>query len=338
MRIGIIGTGWYGNYIATELCDNHDVTLIDKQDDIFSGSSSKNQNRLHLGFHYPRSSKTRNRCKKFYEEFVDKYYEIIEDIPENWYIIPKESLIDFNSFTAIFYHEKYNFELLDNKYFNGIDGKIIKVNEKYINPVKAKTYFKSVLKGKVNYLFNTNIDNMVQHNNEVILNNEYHFDVVFNCTYNQISDNENDCNYEKCVQLIYKKVGYVPFDCVTMMDGRFNSLFSYGENKYTLTDVEFTPVFQSSDINTLYEKEISKKMLSEIIEKMETKISIYYPDFNKYFVYENKLISYKCKNINNNADRSINIVINNRIMNVWCGKISLVFELKDNVAEFIDRI
>lgn len=49
MKIAIIGAGWIGCHLAHKLKNNHKITIYDKED-IFSGSSSNNQNRLHLGF------------------------------------------------------------------------------------------------------------------------------------------------------------------------------------------------------------------------------------------------------------------------------------------------
>ena len=75
-NICIIGGGWYGCYIAEYLLDNFNhlnITLIDERNDIFEGSSSNNQNRLHLGYHYPRSSETIIEAKKNFKKFGKIY-------------------------------------------------------------------------------------------------------------------------------------------------------------------------------------------------------------------------------------------------------------------------
>ena len=65
MKIAIIGAGWFGCHLASELKnDGHSILLFEKEKDIFAGASGNNQNRLHLGYHYPRSYITREQSKK----------------------------------------------------------------------------------------------------------------------------------------------------------------------------------------------------------------------------------------------------------------------------------
>jgi replicative DNA helicase len=67
--------------------DNVSITIIDKNDEIFGGSSYNNQNRLHLGFHYPRCSITQQKCKKHFQHFIKQYANLLEDIDKNFYVI-----------------------------------------------------------------------------------------------------------------------------------------------------------------------------------------------------------------------------------------------------------
>ena len=55
MKIAIIGGGWVGCHLALNLKNDHDVVIFDKNDELFSETSYKNQNRLHYGFHYSRN-------------------------------------------------------------------------------------------------------------------------------------------------------------------------------------------------------------------------------------------------------------------------------------------
>ena len=59
MKIAIIGGGWVGCHLTYKLQNSHDVTLFEKNENLFQETSFNNQNRLHLGFHYARNSKTR---------------------------------------------------------------------------------------------------------------------------------------------------------------------------------------------------------------------------------------------------------------------------------------
>ena len=72
-NIIIIGTGWYGLYTALLLQNKYNVIILEKNSEIFNNSSNYNQNRLHLGYHYPRCSKTRNLCVNSYHKFINKF-------------------------------------------------------------------------------------------------------------------------------------------------------------------------------------------------------------------------------------------------------------------------
>ena len=51
----IIGSGWYGlhsyKFIKNAYGDLINLTVLEKNNDIFNNSSRYNQNRLHLGYH-----------------------------------------------------------------------------------------------------------------------------------------------------------------------------------------------------------------------------------------------------------------------------------------------
>ena len=72
--ITIIGAGWYGCYIGLKL-KQHGVKfeILEKQSDIFLGSSGFNQNRLHQGYHYPRDYATRKTSLEGFDKFNSKF-------------------------------------------------------------------------------------------------------------------------------------------------------------------------------------------------------------------------------------------------------------------------
>ena len=332
-NIAIIGGGWYGCFITEYLLENYNnlnITIIEKNDDIFKGSSYYNQNRLHLGFHYPRSSITRQKCKKNFDIFCNKYKNIIEDTKKNYYVVANNSNINFENF--ITQYDNYN--ILPNTFLNNIENDIINSNEKYINFIKAKQYFKDKFSNKINFKYNYTVHNITNNNGIVKINYELEYNKVFNCTYNQIHST-TDVIYEKCLTLIYTKINEVPFDCLTIMDGMYSSIYKYFDNKYSLTNVQYTPLITS--INNFDDvKNYNEYNLNEKIELFEQNIIHFYPDFKKNFIYDHFYESFKCKNISDNDNRDINIDINENIFNVWCGKISLIFELNDYIDKFID--
>lgn len=142
MHIIIIGSGWYGLHTYLLLQNTgHKITILEKKKTIFDNSSNFNQNRLHLGYHYPRSSKTRELCLKGYSRFILKYRELIDFIDSNYYLISKKSIIDYETYIQIFNNDNYYHNIEKNHYFQNIDGNIINTKEKIINSFKAKKYF-----------------------------------------------------------------------------------------------------------------------------------------------------------------------------------------------------
>ena len=149
MKVSIIGGGWLGCHIASKLkLENHNIALYEKSD-IFAGSSFYNQNRLHKGFHYSRSEQTRRLCYSTFELFLNDYKHLVEDIPNNYYVVPEnKSLIDFGTFKNIFSYENVQYKEDRLEVLSHIEGSVL-VDEMYINPIKTREHFKSILEHDV---------------------------------------------------------------------------------------------------------------------------------------------------------------------------------------------
>ena len=63
-KIAIVGAGLFGCTIALILSKKHEIDLYETKSDILNEASMCNQFRFHLGFHYPRSTKTVNEIQK----------------------------------------------------------------------------------------------------------------------------------------------------------------------------------------------------------------------------------------------------------------------------------
>ena len=330
-NIAIIGGGWYGCYIAEYLLDNFNhfnITIIEKNNDIFDESSYNNQNRLHLGFHYPRCSITQQKCKKYFQSFIKRYAELVEDIDNNFYAIANDSKIKYSNFIELY----DNFSLEENNFLTNIEGNIINVNEKYINFNKTKNYFKKKFANKLTFVNNCTVTTVKNENGLVNINDAMVYDKVFNCTYNQIQITE-DVFYEKCLTLLYKKKEDIPFECLTIMDGNYSSIFKYSDDTYTLTNVKNTPLIVSKHFD--YVKNFKDYNINNKINLFEDGIVNFYPDFKNKFLYSGYYESFKCKNKSFCDSRDINIEINKNILSTWCGKISFIFELDEHINKFI---
>ena len=338
-KIIIIGSGWYGCHIASILKDKYDITIIEKNNDIFDNSSYYNQNRLHLGYHYCRNFPTRNLCQENYDRFINKYKHLVDIIDNNFYVISNKSIVDFKTFLSIYNYEKFNFELIENNIFNNIEGKIIKVKENVINSDKVYKHFKEELKD-IKFVFGESVKNYVK-NEDVILvynnnNKVYECDILFDCTYNQLGLSKQKYVYELTCSLLYEKINKTQFDAITIMDGKFSSLYprDLTNSIYTLTDVEFTPVICSNKFSDILEYKMTDEKIEEIKSNMVSKFKKYYPNFENDFNYNGYFLSKKTKLISNSDSRDITIEeLDKNIITVNCGKIYGIFDWEDFILK-----
>ena len=88
IKIAIIGAGWFGCHIGYKLKQKKfNIQIFEKGKDIFENASGNNTNRLHLGFHYPRSVKTRKMSSDGYKKFIKQYPNLSIKLQENIYAI-----------------------------------------------------------------------------------------------------------------------------------------------------------------------------------------------------------------------------------------------------------
>lgn len=325
MKYIIIGSGWYGNFLGLILKFlNIEFIILEKNNDIFGSSSSKNQNRLHQGFHYPKSNSTRDECIYGYNLFMKLFGFVISDVSNNYYLIEKNSNVTYDDYINIYKNYDLEFDIVDNVDINinmaNIDG-IIRCSEKLINHNIAYNYFKK-------HLFNNTILNCDKNKLDIdnITYDGVKYDKIINCTYGQLHINDvNEYEYELCVSFVYKSnVDYA----ITMMDGLYFSIYPYLTNMYTLTDVEYTPIYKSNNFEDIinFEKCVSNNDIMIIRNKIENKVKKYLLDFDDTFIYESFNLSYKCKVKGNvGDDRSVRIYEDKHIINVVGGKITGIF-------------
>jgi hypothetical protein len=334
ITILIIGAGWYGCHIASILKEKgYNIIIIDKQNDFFGGSSYSNQNRLHLGYHYPRSKETIDECKDGYIDFMDRYKQIVEDIPKNMYFIDNSnSLVSYDKYISLYeYIEEHNIENIYPFDIYNVHNTYIRVNEKYINHKKAKKYFKDKLQENFIYINNNKIF-------ESIDNIQYHFKdnnikYYINCTYNHLNPIEYD-TYELVISYIYKIRSDTLF-AYTLMDGDFFSLFPHDidNNLYTLTHVSKSVLWKGYDLDEF--KMPSDEIIDIRRKEAEQSVLYYLPDFLKNAEYIRYNVSWKTKPKSTNDDRSVRITMDNNIINVYGGKITGIFSAEKYILNNI---
>lgn len=304
MKVLILGCGWYGCHAASVLL-RAGVTfdLWDTARTFFSGSSSKNQNRLHLGFHYCKSHATRRECIDGYKRFIKLYGQFTLKIPQNIYFIDKNSILDFETYKIIFANDfrtptqiSFDFYVEKSKYQG-----VIAVDERYIDFEACRKHFEEMLGPYL--LSDPPPDQNI-------------YDLIIDCTFQKT----DETFAEDCISHVYRyKHPIKELFAITIVDGPFFSLFPYKDNLFTLTDVEFTP-YKHKDMRAHIEK----------------KAKSYIPDFDSYFEYVESFMSHKIKPINNsNDDRSLIFKKHGKKIIVRGGKIGGIFAMEDMLKNIL---
>ncbi len=327
MKIAIVGGGWVGCHIAYKFKNEHSITLFEKNNNIFNETSFKNQNRLHLGYHYPRSFDTRELCKSSFDSFINDYGFLTESINNNLYCISKKtSLLDFETYLQIY--EDMNHTIV-NQNFKNVSG-CIDTKEKHINFQKAKLFFENELKDLIFFKKISKKDIPILSKN---------FDLVIDATNNHLNLNKKrNVFFELTLTLVYKKKRNYPFGGITLVDGKLFSIYPYYDEYYTVTDVLETPIGEFSKLQELnsYKEKITQEFIEKKKKSIELNIKNYYPSFSRFFSYSNWFISTKVKVKNYTDSRTPVIDIKDNIISCFTGKIQGIYIIEDFIRRHIN--
>ncbi len=298
----IVGAGWFGCSIATHLLTKgYQVQIFEKSFQIFNNVSSHNQNRLHLGFHYPRSFNTRSLCQSNYEKFLNQYGNFVHFIDNNCYYISHDSCLDFQTYKHILIAQNLQFEQIPiPSYLKNLYNECFKVKEGIIDFKKITKKFQNEIQTRYIYL-NTECKSL-----EDLSRDKW----ILNCSYNELNKFE-DNSFEDSMILIYKLTNP---NCkplgITIMDGGFWSLYPFDltKNLYTLTHVSKG---RTSNFNLI---------------DIQNDILKYYPTFLQDFHLEDSFISKKCLMKSTCASRELQLSHQKNTSSVVCGKITGIFD------------
>ncbi len=339
-KIAIIGAGWFGCYIGFDLIKSgFKVKIFEKEKEIFSGASGYNQNRLHLGFHYPRSHKTIKESRNGYKSFVKKFPNFVKKIKNNLYIVAdhKENLVDFEIYKQILKSNKLPFKEEKNDFGLKNYKGIISCKEKLIDMDAAKNFFSKQL--KKNIITNYTINSFKEKNNQIYIDNQS-YDYLINCTWQTSFPNKDlDFTYEACLFFLYKsKVKNHP--AITIMDGPFSTLYPQKKDFFTLYSVKHTRLktfknfYNCKDYLVNYKKNIN---LKDVKKNHENQIMYFYPNFLKNFKFQKKLLTYRTIINYANAERSSKIFQKGRVIDLLSGKIDHVIECSKEIKKCLKK-
>ncbi len=329
LKIAIGGAGWYGCHIgAMLLALGLEVRVFEKDKRPLGGASGNNQFRLHMGFHYPRSHRTRLQSRDGYARFMERYPGLSAEVPKNIYAVPKgDSLIDFQTYKLIMsaagieYRETSPTDVASLGYCN-LDG-VLECQERVILTDKARTYFERRL-GRA-LMTETPITHLVEADDGVIVNGE-RYDFFIDTTWGHLLVPTIPCFWEPTMLLYYEaKADEAAF---TLVDGPLASIYPTEKpGLFTLSSVPHTPLgnFETAAEAVAMRDSVGTELVAQKRRQMEEQISRNVVGFQDRFRFVDAQLSVKTKPIGASDDRSCWVGQYGRSFSVLSGKIDTIF-------------
>jgi len=354
-KVLIIGAGWYGCHAAATLTRlGVAFDMVDSSNSFMAGSSSRNQNRLHLGFHYPRAHKTRTECVTGYNKFMAAYAHLTVSVAANLYLVAKDSVIDYATYRGIFKHEGVPFREVAKSAQVGMpfawkrdayDGAML-TDERMIDCDAAAAHFEGELRGRMLPAYDPAGLTLTR---EGAAYKNARYPMALNCTYGQLgapsdgAPGEPGAAFELSCSWVFRS--RKPFDALfgfTVMDGPFFSVYPYkpAQRLYTLTHVAWTPLLTSPDIGTVNAAIGCPKTLALVDEHRRRALSDVtstIPDFKADFEYRGHFLSVKCKPGLRADDRSLRVRADGGCVSFCGGKITGVFAMEAELVRLFSK-
>ena len=351
----IIGGGIFGLSTAIILGEHgFMVTVLEKENDLMTKASLVNQNRIHMGYHYPRSLSTGKESLIGIQNFKKYYPDTINEKFTKYYAIAKH-----NSKVSAdeFYRFCIELELpLEEKY---PDGELLdrsEVEACWLTPEPVFDYYR--LKNSVTQRIIKNPNINVIRNAEVIKINidqgtkhisisdgsTLHSNYLINATYsklpeiaNAVSKKQIEAKYELCIMPIMElnDSNQNQFG-ITIMDGPYCSLMPKGFNKREYIVYHVNDSVLQTQIGTKFD---SWKPINNFPELVCLKNSAKFFPIIKNMSYLDTWITTRIILPNkeeNDARPTLLIDHNNNIFSIFSGKlttaIDIGFELLNEIS------
>ena len=369
MRIAIIGAGWYGCHLALSLKEaGYDVTLYEKNEEIFSGISGNFGIRLHAGPHYPRSLKTRETCRRGFDAFKARYPDLV--VPHEYSIYAlgekdadgKASKVDADQFRSVC-HESKDCDEIDAKE-HGYSGLIsaFDIDEPSIMLGKPlRDAFKTYLgDAGINVICNVNISEIAKTSSGLSVRNKSSsavYDRVINATSHQsllpkdiTFPFDMEAVYQPCLALVYEDLQAKsrPFSFI-VMDGWFPCMMPVCDNeraesstrKYILTHGKWTIMgsyASPTDARNILVEQLDDEFVERKIKRpSEDEMKRFWPSFSERFRYVGWKGEVLAKLKTKNEFRSAVTFEKDDVIHIIPGKVSNIFDVEKEVFKLIKR-
>jgi glycine/D-amino acid oxidase-like deaminating enzyme len=257
----IIGGGIYGCGLALHYAKKgQNIAVIEKEQDLLQRASLVNQARVHQGYHYPRSLVTAARSRVNYQQFLNKYWDCIDNSFIKLYAIPHR-----NTKVSSWQFQRFCREIgapiqvasknLKRHFNTNLIEEVFQVEEVAFDAAKLKNILKDEMaEYKIEVYYNTEaveIKQTASSELEVLLrkNEAFIATKVINSTYahiNQILEQSDlptlPIKYELTEMALIQMPDELVDLGVTIMDGPFFSVMPYPSKKlHSLSHVRYTP-------------------------------------------------------------------------------------------------
>jgi len=347
MKIAVIGAGIFGSTVAIKLSDKgFKVDLFEKEPDILQAASGINQYRLHRGYHYPRSTKTALSSKLAEASFRKEYGDAVLDHNEHYYVLAKDkSLVsgkDFLSFCrdCELEHEKVE---LDHVHPHMVE-LVIRGRESVIDPLKLKgIVYERITKNKINLLLNQAFEPEEVENYEFVVNCTY---ASLNLLLRDLPTAMRQYQFELCEKPVLKLPGRFNKKSIVVLDGPFFCIDPYSNTDYHVmgnvvhaihaTNTGLYPEILK-EFKPLMNRGIIKNPSITNITKFIDTASEFMPDIkDAEHIGSMYTIRTVLPNVESTDERPTLVSrINDKIINVFSGKIGNCVQAADEVLELV---
>lgn len=242
--VAIIGCGIFGAMAALRLArSGHRVTVFERAAKPLQGASYNNQNRLHLGFHYPRDDETARQSIRGFDAFREEFAPCILGGFQNAYFIASEgSLVTPEHYLAFCRRMGLRFEQIDPANYDpmvqGVDLGVLCDEVVFDSAVLSGLVLQRLARADIAPHFGTRVTRVERRSEGFRLHladqPSQDFDTVVNCTYANVNDLTEGLGHPVSEhQFEYTMVPIIEWDHepvgVTIMDGPFMTVLPFGQ-------------------------------------------------------------------------------------------------------------